>query len=428
MRPYLNKLLSFLFVIFSLISSAQTENEYYYQNAVFKEGIKTVQLYKYGFELSHPVINLGSDEQLILKFDELTTDIKDYYYTIIHCDANWEESFLIQSDYLEGFYENELNDYALSFNTTMDYVNYQLLIPNDKIQLKYSGNYVLVVYENGDMDNLVLTRRFQVLDQKVGVSGIVKRATFDPYMGDNQEVDFSVALDNITISDPMQEVKVVIMKNRRWDNAITDLKPLFIRGNQLDYNYDEENVFSGGNEYRYFDARSYRFNGENVQSAEFFRPYYHLTLVPDEPRVNKRYFSYEEMDGNYVVQSQDQNVRDPDTECDYVFVHFTLNLESQLLGGTVNVFGELSDWNANITNEMTWNYESAAYELTMLLKQGYYNYQYVYVPDGSMKADETVLEGSHYETENEYQILVYYKSMSGRYDQLIGYQVLYSGD
>ena len=115
-------------------------------------------------------------------------------------------------------------------------------------------------------------------------------------------------------------------------------------------------------------------------------------------------------------------------KCDYVFVHFTLDMESQLLGGTVNVFGALTDWNANQSNEMTWNYETSAYELTLLLKQGYYNYQYVYVLEASSTADETVLEGSHYETENEYEILVYYKKNSGRYDELIGYQVLTSGN
>lgn len=415
-------------VIFSLNSFAQYESEFYYQNAVFKEGIKSVQLYKDGFELSHPIINLNSDESLVLKFDELTGDVKNYFYTIIHCDANWEESFILQDEYLNGFFDNPLDDYAPSFNTTMQYVNYRLVIPNDRVQIKKSGNFVLVVYEDESKENLVLTRRFHVLDQKVDLSGIVKRATFDPFKGDNQEVDFEINHEHFNISNPMEDVKVVIMKNRRWDNAITDLKPLFIKGAVLDYNYGEENVFKGGNEYRYFDARTYRYTGENVLLAEFFNPYYHITIKPDEIRSTKKYFEYEEMDGNYIVQSSDRNVDDPDTECDYVFVHFTLKMESQLLGGTVNVFGALTNWNANRDNEMTWNYDLAAYELTLLLKQGYYNYQYVYVPEGASEADETVLEGSHYETGNEYQILVYYKSISGRYDELIGYKVLNSGN
>lgn len=408
-------------VIFTLNSYAQNGSEYHYENAVFKEKIKSVQAYREGFELSHPIYELGSGANLVFKFDDLESEPRNYYYTLIHCDADWNESYIVQSEYLDGFFDNPVEDYAPSFNTTMPYVNYMIRIPNDKVQLKLSGNYVLVVYEDQDKENLVLTRRFQVLDPRVNVSARVKRATFDPFKGDNQEVDFSIQHPNMQIDDPMDEIKVVVMKNRRWDNAITDLKPRFVRDGELDYNWDHGNVFPGGNEYRYFDIRTRRYNGENVASISFHRPYYHVTLVPDEIRANKKYEKYKEMDGNYVVESQDR-VQDNDTECDYFFVHFTLRMNAPLVGGTVNVLGALTDWNANTSDEMTWNYQAAAYELTLLLKQGYYNYEYVYVPQGAKKADATVLEGSHYETENEYEIFVYYKGMSDQYTQLIGYQ------
>lgn len=423
MNHFLRLIIISTCVIFTLNSFGENGNEYYYQNAVFKEEIKSVQAFREGFELSHPVYELGSDANLIFKFDDLDGEPKNYYYTIIHCDANWNESYILQNEYLDGFTENPVEDYAQSFNTTMSYVNYIIRIPNDKVKPTVSGNYVLVVYEDQDKDKLVLTRRFRVLDPKVRVDGKVKRATFDPFNGENQEVDFSVFHENMKVDDPMSEVKVVVMKNGRWDNAIKNLKPRFIKDNELDYNYDKENVFKGGNEYRYFDLRTFRFNGENVQSTTFERPYYHVTLVPDEVRNGKKYSSYKEMDGNYVVESQDR-VDDYDTQCDYAFVHFTLKMDAQLVGGTVNVFGAMTEWNANKSNEMTWNYKDAAYELTLLLKQGYYNYQYVYVPDGSTKADAANLEGSHYQTENEYEIFVYYRGISGRYDQLVGYQLL----
>ncbi|WP_321286960.1 DUF5103 domain-containing protein [uncultured Sunxiuqinia sp.] len=410
-------------VIFTLNSQAQNESEYHYQNAVFKEEIRTVKAFREGYELSDPIYELGSDVNLIFKFDDLSNETKNYYYTIVHCDADWNESYILQNEYLDGFFDNPVTDYAPSFNTTMTYVNYLIRVPNEDVRITKSGNYVLVVYEDQDKEKLVLTRRFQVLEHKVRVAGTVKRATFDPFKGDKQEVDFTIYHENLPILNPRDEVKVVIIKNGRWDTAIRDLKPLFIKEHELDYNYDKENVFPGGNEYRYFDIRTRKYTGENVASINFFRPYYHATLMVDELRANKKYFPYKEMNGKYVVESQDR-VDDYDTECDYFFVHFTLPLEAQLVGGSVNVFGALTSWNANKSNEMTWNYETASYELTLLLKQGYYNYQYVYVPEGSKKADATVLEGSHYETENEYQIFVYYRDISGRYDQLVGYKQL----
>ncbi|PIF06717.1 MAG: DUF5103 domain-containing protein [Draconibacterium sp.] len=383
-------------------------------------------MYRDGFELSNPVLELGSDTYLIFSFDDFSADLKNYYYTVVHCDANWNESFLMQPDYLDGFTENPLNDYKLSFNTTFDYANYQLALPNEDIQFKISGNYVLVVYEDSDMKKVAITQRFYVYEPLTEVRGSVHRATLDAFEGENQEVDFEVDCRNAGLDSPENYVKVVIMQNNRWDNAITDLKPLYIRDNLLIYDYDKENVFPGGNEFRYFDNRSNQYNGENVVSTEFFDPYFHKTLKTDEVRANKDFFQYKDMDGKYTIESQDANVRDFTTECDYTFVHFTLALEAPLLGGTVNVFGALTGWNANKSNEMTWNFEKSIYELTLLLKQGYYNFQYAYVPKGSSTADLTNIEGSFWETENDYQVFVYYRDPAGRADRLVGYRQLNS--
>ncbi len=414
-----------ILVLLIAVTSKAQEESYYYENAVYNENIKTVLMYRDGFELSNPVIELGEDANLVLKFDDLSGEVKDYYYTIIHCDADWNESYIPQTDYLEGFTDNPVDDYQRSFNTTFDFINYRISLPNDNVQFKLSGNYALVVFEDNDKEKKVLTKRFYVVEPVVDIEGTVRRATLDAYQGENQEVDFTIHHENLAIRNPQEEVKVVIMQNNRWDNAIRDLKPLYMRNNQLIYDYNRENVFEGGNEFRYFDIRSIRLNGENVLTTEFHRPYYHKTLTTDEVRANKKYFSYREMNGRYVVESQDR-VEDYDVDCDYVFVHFTLPLESILLGGSVNVFGALTNWNANKSNEMTWNFNTSAYELTLLLKQGYYNYEYVYVPQGSKVADAKNIEGSFWQTENDYQIFVYYKDFSSRYYRLVGYEQLNS--
>jgi hypothetical protein len=299
-------------------------------------------------------------------------------------------------------------------------VNYNLALPNNRIRFRLSGNYILLVYEDNNKEKLVVSQRFYVVEPRVRIEGNVHRATTDAFKGENHEVDFAVFHENLRINDPRSELKTVVMQNNRWDNAIRNLKPLFIQPGRLVYDYSRENVLRAGNEFRYFDTRNYRVNGEGVESTSFHRPYYHVTLHPSEIRSNKRYFRYREMNGKYVIESQER-VRDFDLECDYQFVHFSLPLEAPLMGGSINVFGALSNWNANKSNEMTWNFETSRYELTLLLKQGYYNYMYVYVPQGSAVADHTNLEGSFWETENEYQIFVYFRELSGRYDRLVGY-------
>ena len=392
----LNRIVLITVCFLIVLNGFSQDGNYYYENAIYNENIKTVLMHRDGFELSDPIHELGEETPLVFKFDDLSGEVKDYTYTVIHCDADWNESFMPQSDYLDGFTENPIQDYALSFNTTFDYVNYRLYLPNENIQFKVSGNYALVVYENNNKENLVLTKRFHVVEPRVDVEGTVRRATLDAFKGEHHEVDFSVFHEDLEIQNPREEVKVVITQNNRWDNAIRDLKPLFIRDRSLVYDYNKENVFVAGNEFRYFDIRTLRVNGEGVINTEFHRPYYHKTLVVDEIRTAQKFFSYQEMNGQYVVESQDPETEDYDTECDYFFVHFTLPLESVLLGGTVNVFGQLTNWNANKSSEMIWNFDTSAYELTLVLKQGYYNYEYVYVPQGSSVADHENLEGSHW--------------------------------
>lgn len=421
MSRILSLLVIFGCVIFSLNSWAQNEGQAVYSDAVFDSNIKSVQFFLEGDPQSMPVINIQANEQLILKFDDLAQDTRNFSYTILHCDANWNESFLIQSEYLDGFFDNPMEDYALSFNTTVDYVNYRLGLPNDRVKMLYPGNYILIIYEGNEREKVVLTRRFYVLNPRVEVKPIVKRATFDPYLGDNQELDFSVFTSNLTLDDPFQEIKVVLMKNRRSDNAIRGLKPQFVRKNELVYDYDKENVFRGGNEFRYFDMRSWEYTGENVERLEEFNGYYHVTIMKDELRSNKKYFNYVDMNGNYSIESPDR-IEDPDVDCDYGFVHFTLAMPTPLVGGSVHVFGGFTGWQTSADNAMVWNAERSVYELTTLMKQGYYNYEYVYVPKGATEADESVIEGTHFETENDYQILVYYKPLTGgRFDQLVGF-------
>jgi hypothetical protein len=415
-----------VFFVFAVFCSNAQENKFYYENAVYREYIKTVQMYRTGFDLSYPVLTLYEDTHLLFKFDDLSDEAKDYYYTVIHCDANWNESYVSQTEYINGFPENPLTDYKLSFNTTFNYTNYQLTLPNDNMKFNYSGNYVLVVYEDNDKEKVIITQRFYIVEQKVDIQGTVRRATNDPFEGSNHEIDFVITHKEVMIENPLKDVKVVLMQNGRWDNAIRNLKPLFIRQNRLEYDYQRENVFQAGNEFRYFDNRSNKFNGENIASTDFHRPYFHKTIMKDEVRANKDFFQYKEMNGKYTVESQDREVRDPDTECDYTFVHFTLPLPSILLGGSVNVFGALTGWNANKSNEMTWNFNTSAYELTLLLKQGYYNYQYVYVPQGAFSADHVNIEGSFWQTENDYLLFVYYSDFSARYDRLVGFRLFNS--
>ena len=394
------------------------------KNSIFRDNIRSVQFFRKGWEFSNPVIDLGTDQQLILKFDELSEGTTSFSYIITHCDAEWFPSRLVQAEYMEGFIENPVNDYAPSVNTTIRYTNYQLMLPNEQVRFLISGNYVITVFEDGKRDTPILTRRFYVLEPIAEINGEVKKSTYEGYRGRDQEVDFNVSYSHIPISDPRNEVKVILKQNNREDNCLGNLKPTFIRDAELIYDLSRENTFPGGNEFRNFDTKDLRINGFGVANIVFNDPYYKVTLRTDQPRQNTGYLTENDMNGRYLVKNNRAN--DADLESDYIDVLFSLEMPEPLSSGQVYVFGGLSDWQCLPANRMIWNFDLKRYEATVTLKQGFYDYQYVYVQSGDSKIDNTLIEGSHVETENEYNLFVYYHGFSSRYDKLIGYRTINS--
>src|SRR5689334_2881435 len=274
---------------------AQDTAEYFksnflrYENHVYRDNIKTVILSPVGFDMTSPIIRLNTEDRLLLQFDDLDKDVKDYYYTLIHCTAQWAPSDLLYSQYLSGFPDDRITDYSFSFNTLQAYTHYRLVIPNSNLIPTVSGNYLLLVFTDNDRSNIVLSYRFMITDSKVNIDAAVHRASVIEERDTRQKMDFSIFYNGHQIDNPFGYINVVILQNDRWDNAISTLKPLFLRENQLDYTYETGNVFDGGNEYRNFDIRSLRYLTEHVSKISGDSAITNVYLYNDESRSYKRY-------------------------------------------------------------------------------------------------------------------------------------------
>ncbi len=412
---------SFFVALFavSTISHAQTNKDYFlYGDFIYKNNIKTVLFNQKGFDLSDPLIRMNSGDRLILRFDDLDADYKNYYYTIIHCDAHWEPSDLQQYEYIEGFYEEQIRDYRRSVNTRVPYTHYYMEFPGPNLRPSKSGNYILKVYINGDPENVAFTRRFSVIGQHVTIDGSVTQANLVRYRDRKQQVTFSINTGSYNISNPYRDLKVVIRQNGRWDNAIKNLEPRTIMGNTLVYDFEDKTLFEGGNEFRHLDIRSLRYLSGDIAEIRSSRRFWDVYLLPDKLRAYDRYYSEEDLNGRFQILTQD--ARNDMTESDYAWVHFHLPMDTPLAEGHVYVMGALTDWHFSEENKMNYNYGENAYELSLLLKQGYYNYLYAYMPEDTDAADVPFLEGSHSQTENDYTIYVYHRRPGDLYDQLIG--------
>ncbi len=424
----------FLFFFVSLClcgKSLSQESDYFkddhlrYENHIYRPNIKTIILELDNHPLSDPIIELGSEQRLHLSFDDLDGESKDYSYKFFHCDPRWNLSPLDETEFLEGFYSEHITSYKPSFNTLQPYYHFNAVFPNSQMRFTKSGNYVLMVYENNDTDKPILTQRFQIVESHVKILPNIHRATIVDQRNTSQEIDFNITYNNYPIQSPFSELTVVLRQNNRWDNAVYDIKPLFMKQNELEYNYEDANVFNGGNEFRNFDIRTTKFQTQFVKKIELDSTNtFNIYLKDEESRSFKRYSIEDDINGRYLVKVYDGG--DSETESDYVYVHFRLKSDDVMPNGNYYIYGALTNWSTEPLARLTYNYDEQAYEVKLYLKQGYYNYQYVFVEDGKKIPDETLIEGNHFETENEYSIMVYQQLPGSRYQRLIGYKKLSS--
>ena len=386
---------------------------------VYKENIKAVRFHVYGDQLSLPVYNINSADQLELNFDDLDANIKSYYYTFQLCDYNWVPVDISPFLYIKGFTQQRISNYRYSSIALTKYTHYQAILPDRSTTITLSGNYILKVYQDGDTSKLVFTRRMLVLEQKAAISARIVQPFTPQLYRTHQKVQFNANVTGLNTFSAAQQIKVVILQNNRWDNALRDIPPTFVRGNSLEYSSENKCIFPGGKEWRWLDLRSLRLQSDRVERADYKKNATDVFLFPDADRSGQRYIYFRDLNGMYLVETYE--TINPYWQGDFATVHFSLAPPNATPYADKDIYlaGQLTSYELSEKTKMQFNATKGVYECTAFLKQGYYNYTYIAVDkkDPSQKRD---LEGDYWETENGYTILMYYKSFTDRADQLIG--------
>ena len=388
-------------------------------DSIYVDYIKTVRLYNAGNQLSLPIIKLNSNDQVELHFDDMDANVKYYYYTWQLCDYNWNAVNLSPFDYIKGFTESRINTYRFSAIANTRYTHYQALLPDRNSYPIKAGNYLLTVYMDGDKSKIAFTKRVLVVDNKAVIAAQATQPFAPEFFRTHQKIQFRVDVKGLNDFNAAQNLKIVVLQNNRWDNAVKDLKPAFVRGTNVEYNSENSGIFPGMKEWRWLDLRDFRLQSDRVESADYNKLSTTIYLKPDGSRADQRYIYYRDLNGMSTIEA----IRgiNPFWEGDYATVNFSFVPPNnrEYTNQDIFLFGQLTNYSLSDSLKMTFNPDKGIYETHLLLKQGYYDYTYL-LADKNNPDIHTDLDGNYYETENSYTILVYYKSFSARTDELIG--------
>lgn len=361
-----------------------------------------------------PILRLN--EPFYLEFDALVRNEPDFYYTIEHYNYDWTKSNLVKMEYMVGFDDFRIVDYFNSYNAYQLYSHYKLQIPNAQTRaLTKTGNYMISIF-NDDRE-LVFTRKFMIYEQKVGVGVAVKRSRDVKFIAGKQSVDISINTGSLNINNPLQTVNTLIIQNNNLHTAIKNVKPQYTLGKELVYRYTNETAFWAGNEFRFFENKDVRAANVGVQFIDL-KDIYHNYLFVNTERASQPYTFNPDINGNFLITAID--VEDVSIEADYTMIHFALAYPEFTDGSKIYIYGNFNNYALEEMNRMVFNRDENYYEAAFKLKQGFYNYKYVVVdPKGHL--DEGRISGNYWQTENNYKVLVYYRDLGARYDELIGF-------
>ena len=397
-------------VLFNIISFGQSLKE---THPPFN--IKTIS-FQQNNENVIPIFRLG--DVFKFSFDDLFMDEANYYYTITHCDYDWKPSQLAINEYILGFDNQRIIDYENSFNTLQMYSHYRLAFPNQFTKrFKVSGNYIIKILN--DNRDIVFSKKFILYEDIVAVPLQVKNPRDVEVLQQKHNLEFSVIPpESMLLQDPIKNIKIMLLQNGIFSTAIHNIKPMFTIGNELKYKYDRETQFWAGNEFLFFDNKDIRNAINNVARVSSQGGIYNTYLMRNIARKNLGYTFAPDVNGNFVVRNI--NAQQAEVEADYSWVFFELEANEYAGKESIYIVGMFNNYKLSDENKMEWNEKKGLYEKAIMIKQGFTNYGFMLADDKGKINQEDAIDGNFFQTENNYQAMVYYRGNNDRYDRVVG--------
>lgn len=412
-----------------IIAAFFSINGYGQQNPdqIFDSTIHTVIVAPIENSLAAPIISLNNGELLKISFDDFKAQYEDYFYSIELMDSAWQPSELNEFNYVRGFNQNRITNYATSSMSMQNYFHYQFEFPNANCKPILSGNYIFKVYKGNDKQSPVFTKRFYVVEDIAIVNAGIQEPFDASFARTHQKVKVNVDVRNIS-SFQTDQLTIKVIQNNQFNSAQSVSTPDFIKGTVLVFNNESNLIFPGGNEARWLDLQSLSLRSDRIASISYVDKHTHIFVKPDLSRADLLYSNYKDLNGGYLIMNTESLINE--TQNDYAKVHFYYATKDNaaFLDKRLYLIGSLTNNTQDKGSEMVFDVNKGIYQKTLLLKQGYYSYNYILQDriDPNILDNFRDTEGDHTETENYYTVLVYYHTMGNKYDQLIGHVTINS--
>lgn len=402
-----------------LLLSGEIRAQQPYEELTGSESLKTITLYAFARGdrpetryLNPPVADLqNAGQQIVLEFDDLRARFSQYKVRIMHCEADWTRSRLLDMEYLTAINEFFLNDFQVSQNTKIPYYHYRFVVPKPTI----SGNFVLQLFEN---DELVVQRKFWIYENLVNTIATAQPARDPEFWKTHQQLDLRLDLGNYRIGIPRRELKVFLRFNQNLWKEVNNTDLVNSGSNAFTLQqFNNDYLFPAGNEFRYLDISSNFSRGQNVKEVIRGKPDEVFT-TPQRSRSGTNFVDAYDSDGGFVISNRDGG--DADIGSDYMNVFFRLVPGTYLDGTEPVLYGKLTDWHYL---PMEFDPESGFLQHTLLLKNGVYDFAFGLRNTATGETDRSYFEGDFQQAGNTYEVFVYHAVPGKRHISLIGYQV-----
>lgn len=378
--------------------------------------LKSLQYYVNKNTKMLPVLKMNSGDKLTITFDIEAPNEPSFNIKFKFCDAQWEP---YDNLLLEGIGENVLYNINVErLPITTEGADYFVSekFPNRNVKFNNSGKWMFFITDSFDEDIIYDWGKFYVVENSVNLNLDIQDWRREGMISSNNANDRVLNFKTkFAISDSLEPFRidhVEIIKNWEIDYPKILEKDSFSR-NRI-YEWDGSNNFEfglldlePGNEYRQVnlnDWNKYEFpitraNFEGIEYSRFYK------------------LGSKDLNGAFNLMNRKNEYSD------YLIATFEFRPPEKIYED-VFVVGAFTNWDV-----MPWfkmEEEKELYSISLELKRGIYDYQYVTGTIENEKVtniDWRTFEGNFWETENVYSVFLYYKSPNkGEYDKIIGYK------